>query len=145
MKKKSRSSPMEKARQFFGKGANVSPVTPREYMSADLNSLLAPNDDKLFEQLCQHVLEYRCKSLWEQAYGRNGQKQFGVDFYIEVPAGSGGDKSAAVQIIGVQCKLKDRLLEGELSAGKLEAEVQKTKGFNPTLTTFIIASSAPTD
>jgi tetratricopeptide (TPR) repeat protein len=114
-------------------------------MSADLNSLLAPNDDKLFEQLCQHVLEHRCKSLWGQAYGRNGQKQFGVDFYIEVPAGSEGDNSAAVQIIGVQCKHKDRLLEGELSAGELEAEVQKAKGFKPALTTFIIATSAPTD
>src|ERR1035438_971652 len=134
MKKKSRSSPMEKARQFFGKGANVSPVTPREYMSADLNSLLAPNDDKLFEQLCQHVLEHRCKSLWGHAYGRNGQKQFGVDFYIEVPAGSEGDNSTAVQIIGVQCKHKDRLLEGELSVRELEAEVVKAKGFKPALT-----------
>ena len=114
-------------------------------MSADLNSLLAPNDDKQFEQLCQHVLEHRFKTLWGQAYGRNGQAQHGVDFYIEVPASIGAGGSGANQIIGVQCKHKDRLVEGELGVKELEDEVKKAKGFKPALTTFIVATSAPTD
>ena len=114
-------------------------------MSADLNSLLSPNDDKQFEQLCQHVLQHRFKTLSGQAYGRNGQAQHGVDFYIEVPAGNGGGGSAAVKIIGVQCKHKDRLHEGVLGVNEVEAEVKKAKGFLPALTAFIIATSAPTD
>ena len=114
-------------------------------MSADLNSLLAPNDDKQFEQLCQHVLEHRWKTLRGQAYGRPGQAQHGVDFYIEVPACGGESGPGAVQIIGVQCKHKDRLLEGELGVKELADEVKKAKEFTPALTTFIIATSAPTD
>jgi len=113
-------------------------------MSADLNSLLAPNDAKQFEQLCQHVLEHRSKTLWGQAHGRPGQAQQGVDFYIEVPAGGAGG-AAATQITGVQCKHKDRLLEGELGVKEVEDEVKKAKGFKPALTTFIIATSAATD
>ena len=116
-----------------------------EHMSADLNSLLAPNDDKLFEQLCQHVLEHRFKTLSGHAYGRPGQEQHGVDFYIEIPAGGGASGDAAVQIIGIQCKHKDRLLEGELGVKELEDEVNKAKGFKPALTTLIVATSALTD
>ena len=78
-----------------------------------------------------------------QAYGRTGQVQHGVDFYIEVSAGVGATGSAAVQTIGVQCKHKDRLLEGELGIKELEDEVNKAKGFKPALTTFIITTSAP--
>jgi len=114
-------------------------------MSSDLNSLLAPNDDKLFEQLCQHVLEHRWRTLRGQAYGRSGQAQHGVAFYVEVPAGSDAGGSAAIQIIGVQCKHKDRLLKGELRMKELEDEVEKAKGFKPELTNFIIATSAATD
>src|ERR1035438_7785217 len=108
-----------------------------EHMSADLNSLLAPNDDKQFEQLCQHVLEHRWKTLRGQAYGRPGQAQHGVDFYIEVPACGGESGPGAVQIIGVQCKHKDHLLEGELGVKELADEVKKAKEFTPALTTFI--------
>jgi hypothetical protein len=114
-------------------------------MSADLNSLQAPNDDKQFEQLCLHVMEHLHKTLRGQAYGRNGQAQHGVDFYIEVPASDGSSGSVITQFIGVQCKHKDRLLEGELGVKELEVEVKKAKGFKPALTTFIIATSAPTD
>src|ERR1039458_1944956 len=98
-------------------------------MSADLNSLQAPNDDKQFEQLCLHVLEHLHKTLRGQAYGRNGQAQHGVDFYIEVPASDGAGGSAITQFIGIQCKHKDRLLEGELGVKELEDEVKKAKGF----------------
>jgi tetratricopeptide (TPR) repeat protein len=114
-------------------------------MSADLDSLLAPNDDKQFEQLCQHVLEYRFKTLWGQAYGRNGQAQHGVDFYVEVPAASEAGGATIGQIVGVQCKHKDRLHGGELGGKELEYEVKKAKGFKPALTNFILATSAPTD
>ena len=113
-------------------------------MSADTDSLLAPNDDKEFERLCQHVLEHRFKTLWGQAYARSGCAQHGVDFYIEIRAERGKDATAGTQIIGVQCKHKDRALGHELTVEELDAEVQKAKGFRPPLTAFIVATSAPT-
>jgi tetratricopeptide (TPR) repeat protein len=113
-------------------------------MSADTNSLLAPNDDKEFEQLCQHVLEHRFKTLYGQAYARSGSPQHGVDFYIGIPAQGGKEHTAGAQIIGVQCKHKDRALGHELTVEELNAEVQKAKGFSPPLTAFIVATSAPT-
>jgi len=113
-------------------------------MSADTDSLLAPNDDKEFEQLCQHVLEHRFKTLRGQAYARSGSPQHGVDFYIEIPAEGGKESTAGTQIIGVQCKHKDRAIGHELTVEELNAEVQKAKGFRPPLTAFIVATSAPT-
>jgi hypothetical protein len=113
-------------------------------MSADTDSLLAPNDDKAFEQLCQHVMEHRCRTLWGQAYARSGFPQHGVDFYIEVPAGSAKTHGAGMQIIGVQCKYKDRLIGHDLTVSELEIESKKAKLFNPRLTTFVLATSAPT-
>jgi len=113
-------------------------------MSADTDSLLAPNDDKEFEQLCQHVLEHRFKTLSGQAYARSGCAQHGVDFYIEIPAAQGTEDTAGTQIIGVQCKHKDRALGHELTVEELDAEVQKAKGFRPPLTAYIVATSAPT-
>ena len=113
-------------------------------MSADTDSLLAPNDDKEFEQLCQHVLEHRFKTLWGQAYARSGFVQHGVDFYIEIPTEAGKEAATGTQIIGVQCKHKDRALGHELTVEALNAEVQKAKGFRPPLTAFIVATSAPT-
>ena len=113
-------------------------------MSADTDSLLAPNDDKEFEQLCQHVLEHRFKTLYGQAYARPGYAQHGVDFYIEIPAEGGKANTAGPQIIGVQCKHKDRALGHELTVDELNAEAQKAKGFRPPLTAFIVATSAPT-
>ena len=113
-------------------------------MSADTDSLLAPNDDKEFEQLCQHVLEHRFKTLWGQAYAGPGSAQHGVDFYIEIPAAPGTENTAGPQIIGVQCKHKDRALGHELTVEELDAEVQKAKGFRPPLTAYIVATSAPT-
>jgi tetratricopeptide (TPR) repeat protein len=119
-------------------------LTIQEAMSADTDSLLAPNDDKEFEQLCQHVLEHRFKTPWGQAYARSGCAQHGVDFYIEIPAQSRKEATAGTQIIGVQCKHKDRALGHELTVEELDAEVQKAKGFRPSLTAFIVATSAPT-
>ncbi|MHB1309305.1 MAG: NB-ARC domain-containing protein, partial [Limisphaerales bacterium] len=105
---------------------------------------MAPNDDKAFEQLCQHVMEHQCKTLWGQAYARNGYAQHGVDFYIEVPNVRGKDDNASTLFIGVQCKHKDRFLRHELTVDELNAEVEKAKGFRPVLTDFILATSAPT-
>src|ERR1039457_7275530 len=113
-------------------------------MSADTDSLLAPNDDKEFEQLREHVLEHRFKTLWGQAYARSGCAQHGVDFYIEIPAEGGKEATASTQIIGVQCKHKDRALGHELTVEELNAEVQNAQGFQPPLTAFIVATSAPT-
>ena len=67
-----------------------------------------------------------------------------MDFYIEIPAAQGTENTAGPQIIGVQCKHKDRALGQELTVAELNGEVQKAKGFRPPLTAFIVATSAPT-
>jgi hypothetical protein len=67
-----------------------------------------------------------------------------VDFYIEVPAEGARKDAGITQIIGVQCKHKDRALGHELTVEELNAEVQRAKGFRPPLTDFIVATSAPT-
>lgn len=113
-------------------------------MSADINSLLAPNEARQFEQLCQHVLQHRFKTLGGQPYARPGFCQHGVDFYIERPTAGGEKGSAGVEFIGVQCKHKDRALGHTLTVAELNDEVEKAKGFRPPLTAFIVATSAPT-
>jgi len=67
-----------------------------------------------------------------------------VDFYIELPAQGGKADTAGTQIIGVQCKHKDRAFGHELTVEELNAEVQKARGFRPFLIVFIVATSAPT-
>jgi hypothetical protein len=53
-------------------------------MSADIDTLLAPNNPKEFEELCQHVLEHRFRTLDGQAYAGPGSPQHGVDFVTHV-------------------------------------------------------------
>ena len=46
---------------------------------------------------------------------------------------------------GVQCKLRNREAGGGLSREKLEAEVEKARGFNPSLAIYVLATTAPRD
>lgn len=95
-----------------------------------------PTDEQAFER-CNEVL-WRCILNDEnvQCYGRRGQRQYGVDL-----VGRRGGKSD--RIVGIQCKLKG---EGHsLTEREVRDEVEKALGFTPTLSEYIIVTTASDD
>lgn len=101
---------------------------------AKVYDLAPPRNWEDFEDLCLDLFRKLWKAPIAQKHGRNGQSQAGVDVF-GMPDGSG-------QWFGVQCKKK---LGTEVTAEELEAEVEKAKGFNPTLTRFVLATTARCD
>ncbi len=89
--------------------------------------------------------EALCRDLWSriwdddnaQRHGREGQPQHGVDIF--------GRPGRGATWAGVQCKLKSQHLGGRLGAAEIEAEVAKARSFNPRLTAYILATTAPRD
>ena len=96
-----------------------------------------PSNWQDFEHLCSDL--YR--RLWgdpaTQRNGRTGQAQHGVDVFGR-PEGGGS-------YAGVQCKLKNELAGGTLTAAELEAEVEKAKKFRPRISSFLVATTGPRD
>ena len=86
-----------------------------------------------------------CADLWREIWndpdahknGRQGQPQHGVDVY-------GTDVSAGVWC-GVQCKGKDGRYRAEVTEKELKEEVEKAKLFDPKISRFVVATSAPVD
>ena len=104
-------------------------------MSADSERQQPPNNPEIFESLCLDLW----KEIWNdpgaQKNGRSGQGQAGVDIF-GVHQG---------RQMGVQCKQKDGLLRTKVTVRELEEEVEKALTFEPSLHTFILATSGPTD
>ncbi len=106
---------------------------------ATLNSsqIPPPANWQDFETLCRDLW----RELWSdpnaQRNGRQGQPQQGVDVFGR--PGQGPDWA------GVQCKLKSQITGSRLSRGEIEAEVAKARSFEPALSSFIIATTAPED
>jgi tetratricopeptide (TPR) repeat protein len=104
-------------------------------MSSDTEQWPAPNDAVAFESLCLDLW----KNIWgdsnAQKNGRNGHPQAGVDIF-----GSSGDRWN-----GVQCKKKDGALRSKLTERELRSEVENAKSFTPTLSSFIVATTAARD
>ena len=96
-----------------------------------------PSNWQDFEKLCCDLWS----RIWEDpntcGNGRQGQSQNGVDVFGRPQK---GDKLA-----GVQCKGKDSYTNKALTQDKVEAEVEKAKGFQPKLSEYIIATSGPRD
>ena len=95
-----------------------------------------PRDEQAFER-CNLIL-WRCILNDERTYlyGRRGQRQHGVDII-------GCRNSDPNHLVGVQCKLKGdgrHLLEKEV-----RIEIDKAISFNPPLSEYIIATTAPDD
>ena len=90
-----------------------------------------------FEDICADVL----KRLWKDPYivrhGRSGQKQHGVDIYGQ-PEHLGGASSG--KYAAAQCKETDGL-----GLATVEEEVEKAKGFTPTLCEYLVMTTAPRD
>lgn len=89
--------------------------------------------------------ETLCCDLWRNIWGdpntkkngRQGQKQDGVDIV--------GRPGQNQQWGGVQCKGKDNYQDKNLTEKEIRSEVKKAKGFKPTLSEFIIATTGTRD
>jgi hypothetical protein len=90
-----------------------------------------------FEDICADVL----KRTWEDPYidrnGRSGQRQNGVDCY-GMPKHLGG--ASTKKYAGAQCKETD-----ELTIQVVQEEVEKAREFNPSLTEYLVMTTAPRD
>jgi formylglycine-generating enzyme required for sulfatase activity len=104
-------------------------------MSSDIERWEPPNDATAFESLCLDLWQ----DIWQDSgatkHGRRGQKQDGVDVF--------GHEHG--QLVGIQCKQKDGRLWAKVTATELGAEVQAARRFEPKLTKFILATTAPRD
>jgi thioredoxin-like negative regulator of GroEL len=94
---------------------------------------------KLWQDFETHTRELFASVLNDpntQKNGRSGQKQHGVDIY--------GYRDGRVDcLVGVQCK--DKMEEGEVTEQELRAELEKAKHFKPTISEFILVTTAPRD
>jgi hypothetical protein len=89
-----------------------------------------------FEDMCADLFEVEWADRHTTRYGRQGQRQNGVDIY-----GSPGVKLNA----GVQCKGKRAWPPKALTTGEVDREVEEAKKFTPPLTEFTIVTVAGND
>ncbi len=105
--------------------------------SPPTTNLPPPKSWDEFEDICADVL----KRIWGDPYivrnGRSGQQQHGVDCY-GLPRHLGG--TSAKRYAGAQCKKTD-----SITIAVIEEEVEKSKKFRPTLTEYLIMTTAPRD
>jgi tetratricopeptide (TPR) repeat protein len=96
-----------------------------------------PKGDDDFEDLVLALFREVWKDPGAKLHGRRGQRQDGVDLYGEDRFGGSG-------LIGVQCKHHGSatLLKGKVLMEELREEVEKAKGFQPSLKRFIFATTA---
>ena len=97
----------------------------------------APRHWQEFEDLCADLW----RRLWDdpdtQKNGRGGQPQYGVDVF--------GRPSRGATYEGVQCKGKDARYGKDVTEDELRAEVEKAKKFEPRISKFTLATTAPND
>lgn len=91
-----------------------------------------PQDWNAFEDIVCDVFARKYGNLNLQRYGRNGQRQHGVDIAGWTHAG----------LLGVQCKHHPGK---DIEIAKIDAEVEESEGFTPKLSEYIIATSADRD
>ena len=91
-----------------------------------------PSDWNTLEDIVADIFSRKYSNYNFQRYGRNGQRQSGID--IAGPTESG--------LIGIQCKHHPT---GNISIKEIDAELALSEGFSPKLTEFVIATSADRD
>ena len=105
--------------------------------SPPTTDLPRPNSWDEFEDICADIL----KRMWNDPYivrnGRSGQRQQGVDSY-GMPKHLGGP--IAKKYAGAQCKKADAL-----TIEIIQEEVTKSKEFTPSLTEYLVMTTAPRD
>lgn len=90
-----------------------------------------------FESLCHDLWKEIWKDPNAQKNGRSGQEQHGVDVF--------GCPNQGSEWVGVQCKGKDGNLGKFVSEKELTEEAEKAKNFDPTVSSWILATTAPRD
>jgi hypothetical protein len=90
-----------------------------------------PKDWSEFQDIAATALRLRWRSSNLQQYGRNGQRQTGVDI-------SGSDDLG--RLVGVQCKVCD-----ELTPNVVASELAKSRRFRPALSAYYLAVTGRRD
>lgn len=93
--------------------------------------------------------EHLCRDLWAvlwhdpgtRRHSRGGQPQAGVDVYGRPRS----DQEGGPKWHGVQCKLKSQTAGSRLTRREIVDEVEKARTFEPALSRFILATTAPRD
>jgi hypothetical protein len=88
------------------------------------SQLPPPSSWDEFEQMCADLFEFEWGDRHTTRYGRQGQRQHGVDIY-----GSPGENLNA----GVQCKGKRLWPPKDLTTSEIDGEVEEAKKFTPRL------------
>jgi len=96
-----------------------------------------PKNWEDFEDICRDIWEKIWRDPNTQKNGRKGQPQHGVDIF--------GRPNQSNNWVGVQCKGKDNYTQQKLTLKELRVEIEKAKKFEPKLSEFIIATTAPRD
>jgi hypothetical protein len=109
----------------------------KRMFSIDQLQLLPPSKWEDLENLVKDLFRQEWQDFHTQRHGRRGQSQQGVDVF--------GRPASVPGWAGVQCKNKDLLILSQLTVEELRREVKKAKAFQPPLTQFIIATTAPRD
>ncbi|OKY25040.1 hypothetical protein [Thalassotalea sp. PP2-459] len=103
----------------------------------DLRTISIPKitDDEKFEFLCRDI--YRNDTTYElvELNGRRGQSQQGVDIFAR--------EATSGNWIGIQCKCRASGIQ--LTKADIQTEVNKAKGFNPSIHTLFIYTSCERD
>lgn len=94
-----------------------------------------PADWKQFERLSIALMSCVFGSRFDQ-YGREGQRQDGVDLYCRLKDGS---------IIAVQCKGRNGNLGKKLTVAEVDKAVQETESFLVKIDRFFILTTSPHD
>jgi hypothetical protein len=91
-----------------------------------------PIDDPAFERLMAQLAQPVLNAQTVNLNGRQGQAQHGVDVSVLLP-----DDTYA----GIQCKLTTKAL----TIATVKEEIAKAQDYKPTLSRFIVATTAPSD
>ncbi len=85
-----------------------------------------------WEDFCQVFYRHKHPDAIVQPSGRSGQKQHGVDVYVQFPHGN--------ELIGIACRHVKKLKPAEIAD-----EYEQSRGFMPPLTSFVMFTTAPRD
>ncbi|HFQ4916936.1 TPA: restriction endonuclease [Vibrio vulnificus] len=103
----------------------------------DLRTINIPKvtDGEKFELLCRDLFKNDSNYEFVELNGRKGQSQQGVDVFAR--------EITSNNWIGVQCKC--RSTGKQLSKSDIEAEVNKAKGFNPSISKLFLYTTTDRD
>lgn len=105
-------------------------------MNIDSHQLPPIGDDKQFESMIRDILKVRLQNRdGVQLNGTKGQRQHSIDVF--------GRDSISMEWVGAQCKVRE--IGKKLTVKEITKEVAGLEGFNPKISTYIIATTSKRD